>query len=199
MKTQCYVAVHTPGLSFPAYLTNSVYRELPCGLPLAGNGNVRPQKNERNVKGVPHMFFFSFSSIFLVSRFLNVIENSRESAGTAVALRHLIALCSQRPLSLFFFIVTCTYIRARFAREATTRNGVNRNGIATRCDKIGDRVAAASVSTARPICGAYTEASFHTSPKWKRSRRSQMNEHPERDVMSAQLLYMCVSSWIIKQ
>lgn len=156
------------------------------------------EKNEINVKGVPHMFFFSSSSIFLVSRFVNVIENSRESGGTAMALRHVIALCSQRSFFLFF-IVTCTYIRARNAREAMTRNEVNRNGIATRCDKFGDHLAAASVSTARPICGAYTEASFHTSPKWKRSRRSHMNEHPERDVMSAQLLYICVSSWIIKQ
>lgn len=87
-----YVAVQTPS-QVPGKSKTLVCRGWSYGLLSAGNRNVRPQeKKKKYVKGVPQTFFFFF--FFLVSWFLNVTENTWESRGTTLPLRHVIATWS---------------------------------------------------------------------------------------------------------
>lgn len=87
-----YVAVQTPS-QVPGKSKTLVCRGWSYGLLSAGNRNVRPQERKKKIRegGPTNVFFFFF---FLVSWFLNVTENTLESRGTTLPLRHVIATWS---------------------------------------------------------------------------------------------------------
>lgn len=169
-----YVAVQTPS-QVPGKSKTLVCRGWSYRLLSAGNRNVRPQKRNNMWKGFHKRFFFILLFGLVVSkRHWKHLGVQRNNVATAPRHCYMVStfLCNVEAL--------VSLGKLRQERSETKQEWRYTAKSLTATSQLHR-------AQHQELCGVYTEASFHTSPKWKRSHTSRMNERSLREVISARL------------